>query len=251
MPFAIGGGLLLGGLVGNVVTQQEQKKDARRNADQADYARGKGKEQQLDYLKSMNAPSLAERNRRRLEALDEESKMVPFSQDPTIQGERAALLGQGAQALSSIQNKQHAYGLKGGFSNVGSQQDVQDRMSVALAQLAQKSRLEKESKRDTAAQLEQQIQDANNEFQNARLRAMQAIEAGDTQLALQNLQQAAAARQAILQGQQQMYSQIMSMGGSMAGRAMGGSGASAGVPSGAPVTANSAGSGYTSYGNIA
>jgi hypothetical protein len=186
------GGLLgaagLGGSIGGMISGDAQRK---KDQEQADFIRNLGRERALNALSAQSAPGVSGAMQKRLAALEEESKPVPFSQDPTIQGERAQLLGGGARALSSIQNKQRAFGLQGGFSNIGSQQDVQDRLGGALSELAQKSRLEKESKADRVAQFYQQIDEAQNAFENARQAARAAI--------------------------QQMYGQLVGVGGTIAG----------------------------------
>lgn len=205
--------------------------DLRQSAQQSEWERQKGKELQLAALAKMNVPTTNPINARRIAALDEESQPVAFSQDPTIQGERAQLLGGGAKALSSIQNQQHAYGLKGGFANVGSPQDVQDRMSVALSQLGEKAQANREAKRNQAADLAQGQQDTQAEWGNARQRAIAAIEAGDVGLALQNLQQASALQQQSTRGIQDFWGNIISSA----------SKAGSGGASGAPAAAKAAG----------
>lgn len=218
----IAGGLLggpLGALGGGLIQNQfQQSAEQRRAAEQAEFERKYGRERQLSALQGMQAPSTSALMQRRIQALDESSREVPLSQDPYFQADRARLLGSGARELSAIQNVQRATGARGGFSNIGSPQDVQDRLSIAMAQLGQQARVGRDERLAEAARLQQGLQDAETEFVNARQRAIAAIESGDTGLALQNLQQAAQMRQQILQGQQQLYGNLLAVGGQAAGR---------------------------------
>lgn len=195
-------------------TSAAQRREAQRTEDQSQYLRGEGKKQSQYYIGTMEKPQPTALTTRRIQALGESSRDVPLAEDPYFQGQRQALLGQGAKELSAVGARQKAYGVKGGFSNIGSQQDIQDRLGVALAELqgrAQQGRLDRLGQ---AADLDQRMQDMQVEFANAQRQALAALEAGDVQAGLQALQQASALRQGILQQQQAFIGGLVQTAGS-------------------------------------
>lgn len=195
-------------------TSAAQRREAQRAEDQSGYLRGEAKKAGQYYISTQEQPGGTELYGRRIRALEEASRDRPLSEDPYFQGQRQALLGQGAKELASVGARQKAYGVRGGFSNIGSQQDIQDRVGAALAQLqgqAQQSRLERLGQ---AADLDQRMHDAQIEFNNAQRQALAALEAGDMQAGLQALQQASAIRQNILQQQQQFMGGLVQTGAS-------------------------------------
>jgi hypothetical protein len=137
------------------------------------------KQNQLNLLGQKRAPVMAPEMEARIKALEEESKPGPLVTNPEFQGNRAQLVTGGRAALSSVQNRQAATGTTGGFSNVGSMQNVYDRLGAQLGQLGQQATIRKEQKRDTAAQARQAFADAQTQHQNAILDAKMAIESGD------------------------------------------------------------------------
>lgn len=217
MPLAIGAGLGLAGLGGSIFGQVSQEKQQRKALEQQEFLRNRAREKQLEQIQYLANPSSGAIAQRRLKALEEESMPVPLSQDPSFQAQRARLLSGGARELAGVANLQRAAGVsRGGFRNVGSLQDVQDRLGVALAGLAEKAKLARESKLEQAANLET----AHIEFENARRRAAAAIEAGDTQSAIAALQQATALQQAGAQQRQQLFGNLLGMGGVLAGQGL-------------------------------
>lgn len=138
------------------------------------------KQRQLALLSQKKAPVMAPEMEARIKALEEESKPGPLVANPEFQGNRAQLVMGGRAALASVQNRQAASNTRGGFSNVGSMQNVYDRLGAQLGQLGQQATVRKEQKRDTAAQARQAFADAQTQHQNALIDAQMAIEAGDS-----------------------------------------------------------------------
>ena len=95
--------------------------------------------------------------------------------------------------------------VSGGFKNVGSMQDVYDRLGAQLAQLGQQSTQRKAQSRDAAAEVRQGIADAQISYDNEILRAKMAIEAGDAAAAQDAMNKAYAARETIKQRTQQLF----------------------------------------------
>lgn len=202
---AIGGLASAGAGVGSAIAGnsaqkalQKQQEDERRRSRQA----------QLDALGQMQAPQQSESTKRRIKALEEESKNTSLVEDPYFQADRATVVRGGQEALSSVGNAQRASGATGGFSNQGSMSDVYDRVGGQLADLGQKSRELKSKKADTAAQMEQSFLDAQTEHQNAVARARAAIEAGDGAAAQAAIAQAMEARQRQQQSEMQLFGSI-------------------------------------------
>lgn len=195
--------------------------------------REKNKKTQYDLLDQIKAPTVSDGTKLRLKALEEESKMTPLVEDPLYQAQRAEAVQGGQQALSSVQNTQKAQGTAGGFSNQGSIQDVYDRLSARLSQIGEASRKTKEQKRDTAAEVEQSIADAQTEYENSVTRAKMAIEQGDAQAAAAEIERAMQMREAAEQKKQQMISSLLGAGlsifgpGAIGGAAKGASAAGA------------------------
>lgn len=188
---------------------------------------------QLNTLGSMQAPQLSPLASKRIAALEAESAPKALAEDPLYAGQRAAVLGAGQQLQSGVENEQLGRNVRGGFANIGSTADIQDRLGVQLAQLGSQAKATQEKKRDMAAQAQQAAQDAQVEFQNAQARARMAIEAGDSDLALSFITQAMQAKQAAAEAERQMYAGIIGTAGTIAGGMMGGpAGAAAGSQAG-------------------
>jgi hypothetical protein len=186
--------------------------------------RAASKKVQYDLLGRMRGPKLDAQNEARIKALEDESKLG-LEEDPNFQGQlRQARVG-GAQSLASIQNTQAATGAGGGFQNVGSMNDVYDRLGVQLADLAGQQQQFKEQKRDRAADARQQFADAQIEYQNAVIAAQQAIEAGDAAAAQAALQQAYQARAA---AQNKLWQNVVGVGSLAVGAATANPGAAKG-----------------------
>ena len=137
------------------------------------------KQNQLALLGQRRAPTMAPEMESRLKALEQESQPGALVADPEFQGLRSKLVGGGRQALASVQNKQAAAGVQGGFANTGSMQNVYDRMGAQLAQLGQQQIERKNQKADHVAQARQAFSDAQTEYQNGIIQAKMAIESGD------------------------------------------------------------------------
>jgi hypothetical protein len=169
------------------------------------------RQKQLELLDELKGPSVTPQQEARIKALEDESKLNLLN-DPAFQGAQQRATRGGAQALSAIQNKQAATGATGGFENIGSMQDVYDRLGLQLADIGQQQTMYKEAKRDTAADLRQGIADAQISFENAKTNAKMAIEAGDAAAAQQALNQAYAAREAIQNRTQQLFLGVAGLG---------------------------------------
>lgn len=176
---------------------------------------------QYNLLNGMQAPTVSPEMERRIRALEAESAPGPLVEDPLFQGDRAALVQGGQQALSGVQNVQKGYHTSGGFSNQGSISDVYDRLGAQLAQLGQQSRAVKEQKRDVAAQARQQIADGQTAYNNAIVQAKMAIESGDAAAANAAIQSAYQAKENIAQAQRQMTGSLISAAVSGAAASMG------------------------------
>lgn len=219
--------------------KEEQERADQAQADVANQ-RQQLKQKQYEYMGQMQGPSMTPAMERRLRALEEQSQPGELSQDPYFQASRANLVQGGQQALSGIQNQQAAYGTQGGFKNQGSVSDVYDRLGAQMAQLGQKSVGLKDEKAQQVAKARQDIEDAKTSYANAQIQAKIAIEAGDTQSAIAAIQQAYAAKEAIIARQWDMVGKGLSAAGGIAGGMIGGPvGAAAGSQPGNMVSANS------------
>lgn len=197
-PAGIGIGATVGALGGGLAGWFGSGDDDEAAYEQQQSAqRAQSKAAQYNYLNQMQAPVVSDATRRRIAALNDESKASSLVEDPFFQGQRATAVQGGQQALSSVGNAHAAYDTTGGFSNQGSQQDVYDRLSSQLSQLGQKSIELKDQKSQQAATMEQGIADAQTAFQNAQLRARMAIESGDSAAASAALKDAFSAKQAM------------------------------------------------------
>lgn len=164
-------------------------------------ARAEAKQRQLGFIDSWKAPQMTSQMSARLKALEDESRAGPLVQDPYFQANRDQLVRGGQAALSRVEQNQKAANVRGGFANTGSIQDVYDRLGSGLAQLGQQSTQLKAEKADRAAQARQQFQDSLVAFENAKIQAQAAIEAGDAAAAQQALSQAYAAKEQIRQAE--------------------------------------------------
>lgn len=171
---------VIGGLFEDDNPEEKMMEEQRRLREQA-------KAKQYEYLGQMKGPQVAEATRRRIAALEEDAKDRPLVEDKYFQGQRAAAVQSGQQALSGIQNKQKAAGVSGGFSNVGSTQDAYDRLSGQLANIGSQAQERRAGARDMAAEAQQGIEDQNLEFFNNQLKAKMGIESGDYQSAMDGL----------------------------------------------------------------
>ena len=178
--------------------------------------RRKSKEAQMDYLNTMDAPKVAPETLARIKALEAESAPTSLVQDPYFQGNRAAIVQGGQQALSGVQNRQNAFHTAGGFANQGSVNDVYDRLGTQLSQLGQQSTQLKEHKRDMAAQARQSIVDNQVAYDNSIKQAKAAIEAGDSAAATQAIQMAFQQKEAIANSNKAMVASLFDAGAAVA-----------------------------------
>lgn len=218
-------GYITGGLteLPSLLSGSEQmREDAERERQEQAGLRWESKQKQLGLLENMRAPEASSLTRARLAALQEESKPGALVEDPLFQGDRTRLLQGGTSELAGVGNIRRGYGMgSGGFRNVGSEQDIADRVGAQLAALGQQSRQVKEQKRDIASELQQSIDDAKINYANSITQAKMAIEAGDSQAASMAIQQAYAARQAASAADRQMAAALISGGSTIAGAALG------------------------------
>lgn len=221
---ALGGpfGALVPGAVGTFSGADEMRRQQEEYQRQAEAERRRRRDTQLGILSQMQAPQLSPQASKRIAALEAESAPRALAEDPLYTGQRAQLLGAGQQLQSGIESEQLGRGVRGGFRNIGSVQDVQDRLGVQLAGLASQAQATRERKRDLAAQASQAYQDAQTQFQNAQANARMAIEAGDSDLALSMINQAMQARQAAANAERQMYGALIGGATTLAGGALAG-----------------------------
>lgn len=188
------------------------KENAQNLLDEQSGLRAQSKATQYGLLDKMQAPQMTPQQEARIKALEAEGNQPILSQDPYFQGSRAQLVSGGQNALASIQNKDKAYGVQGGFSNIGSKNDVYDRLGMQLAQLGQQSTQHAAQSRDLAAQARQDYQNSVDQYNNSILASKQAIEAGDSQSAMAALNQAYAARENAQKRLQQMAFGVAGLG---------------------------------------
>lgn len=203
-----------------------QPKDRERmGLQQAQDIRGQqlqSKQTQLGLLNQMRRPEMSQANLRRIQALEEQAQDRPLSQDPYFQGQRTTLVTGGREALADVQNQQRAYGVGGGFRNIGSVSDIQDRLGAQLAQLGGQAIQRRDMARDAAAEARQNALDAQVAYDNAVVQAKIAIEAGDAAGAQQAINMAYAARQAASQAQSQALGQVWGTAATVGGSLIGG-----------------------------
>ena len=184
-------------------------------------ARAGAKQQQLAMLAELKGPTTTPQQEARIKALETESTR-PMLEDPNYGFQVGQATRGGAQALSSIQNRQRASGATGGFQNVGSMSDVYDRVGGQLSAIAVQNQQLKEQKRDQAAMIRQNIADGEIAFQNSIKQAQMAIEAGDAAATQSAMQAAYNAKQQIDNATKQMiFSTVGTIGGAMVGGPMG------------------------------
>jgi hypothetical protein len=199
---------------------------------------------QMSALGQMQAPQMSPAMARRLAALEEEGKPRALAEDPLYAGQRAQLLHAGQQLQSGIENEQLGRGVRGGYQNIGSIQDVQDRLGVSLAKLSSEAQATRDRKNDMVAAAQQEMQDAQTAFENSRLQAIAAAQAGDSDLALAFMQNAFSAKNAIAEAERKMDAAIIGMGGTVIGGMMGGpAGAAAGSQAGNAIVGADSGAG--------
>lgn len=216
------GTVFSGGLTGVWNAEDAKAQAMREYQDALAEERRRRRETQLGILNEMQAPQLSPQAAKRIAALEAESAPRALAEDPLYTGQRAQLLGAGQQLQSGIESEQLGRGVRGGFANIGSTQDVQDRLGVQLAGLASQAQATRERKRDLAAQASQALQDAQTDFANAQRQARMAIEAGDSDMALSMINQAMQAKTAAAEAERAMYASIIGgttrvIGGAMAG----------------------------------
>lgn len=183
-------------------------------------------------LDAQQGPEFTPQMIARLRALDQESQASSLAEDPLFQGDRSTLVQGGQQALSGVANRRLGFGATGGFSNLGSSNDVFDRLGAQLSQLGQDSRKVKESKRDVVAQSFQAQSDAENAFENAQKKAEAAIISGNLEQAYRFMQEATQAEVAMREAQAQFQA---SMTGNLVKGALTGAAYAFGGPAGSAV----------------
>lgn len=246
----------------NLVTGDDDKRradDAAKYAQQLEDQRKQGLDTErarrrttaLAGVGNLRAPTQTDATKRRISALEEESKPGALVADPEFQAQRATLVQGGQQALSGVQNTQRTTGATGGFSNQGSIADVYDRLGGQLSQLGQQSNQLKQSKAKEAADMQQSYADAVTDFQNNQEKMRSAIESGDSDLAMEYMNRAYDAQQKISQNYRQAEQQAISGGysrlGKLAGGAIQGGAMLMGGMPGAPAAPSSGGdAGYFS-----
>lgn len=222
-----------------------QPKDRERlGLEQAQDIRGsqlQSKQTQLNLLNQMRRPETSPAMQRRIQALEEQAVDRPLSQDPYFQGQRATLVSGGREALADVQNQQRAYGVGGGFRNIGSVSDIQDRLGAQLAQLGGQAIQRRDLARDAAAEARQAAIDAQIAYDNAVTQARISIEAGDAAGAQQAINMAYQARQAASQAQSQAIGQVYGtaatvLGGPLGGKLFDQSSVAAAVPAEQPAS---------------
>ncbi len=221
----------LGFLVGNqaVDSPNAQRRKADELSDQQSYQRQRALDAQSAALRNMKAPELTPQALARIGALEQESQYRPLAEDPYFQGQRSELVNSGRAAMSDVQNRQKSAGVTGGFANVGSQQNIVDRLGVALANLGAQATSVREQKADKAAQMRQSIADSQRQFQNQIEQANAALIAGDANSASQAIQNAYNLQNQIDQQQRAFIGSLVGTAGSIGGAVVGGpAGASAG-----------------------
>jgi len=178
--------------------------------------RAQTKLRQEGLVRTMQAPVISAAYQNRIKALEDQSKPTTLAEDPYFQGQRAMAVQGGQQALSGVQNQNRGQNVTGGFTNIGSTNDVYDRLSAQLSGLAQNSAQLKDQKAQQAADMQQARQDAQTNFENARQQALLAIEAGDSAAATQAIQAAYEAKAKIAEADQQMLTGALESAGQFA-----------------------------------
>jgi hypothetical protein len=271
---------------GSAVSAEKRQREYEK---QAEEARKRKKDLQLQGIDQLQAPGQSEATKRRIAAMEAESGAPtdtsfydtelgnlaqrkanvyqgPASQDPLYAAKQLQLARQGAQGVAGVMNRQAQAGLTGGFQNVGSAQDIQDRLAGATASLAQDQEQFREGQRtqlenqrlamaqgkqqftlsererrrqlaDQSALMQQSIADSTREFENLKVKARQAAEIGDVESALELSRQALAAKDKAEQAQLKFYGNVAAgltqAGGAALGAAIGGpQGAQAGSAAG-------------------
>lgn len=220
------GGAIVGGVPGALIgkfgfddpADQQDAQDELQTA--LGRARATSKQQQTDQWNSMQAPSFAPQMEARLKALESQSQDRPLIEDPYFQGQRAQLVNGGRAALSNVENRQSATHTQGGFSNVGSMNDIYDRLGGQLAQLGGQAQQLRDQKASTAAQARQGMLEAQTQFENSRKQAFAALAAGDGAAAQAALQNAFQAKQQIMQNQQAFFMSLANMGAKVGANAI-------------------------------
>lgn len=197
------GGALVGGPIGLAVGQfgidqpnQQRSEQQRLEQQQADQ-RMRALNEQLGAINQLQAPQVAPATQARLQALLADSAPKPLEQDTYFQGDRANLVSEGRRQVAGVQNRQGAYDVRGGFGNVGSMQNVYDRLGSQLASLGQRATEARDQRSQAAADLQQRIVDSQRDFENYRTQARAALIAGDANAAQAALQNAYNAKRAI------------------------------------------------------
>jgi len=174
-PIGTIGGGMLGGAIGGLFDSD----DSQAYLEEMRRRRAQQKQQQYDLLARKQAPQMSPQMEARLKALEQESIRGPLVTDPEFQGARARAVMGGRQALAGVQNRQGATGAMGGFQNIGSMQNVYDRLGGELAQLGEQQTAVKNQKAMQVAQARQSFTDATTAYNNAMIDAQMAIESGD------------------------------------------------------------------------
>jgi hypothetical protein len=224
---------------------KDQEELGIKNASDIRSAQERSKQAQLSLLDQMRSPQMSQQMETRLRALDADAQDKPLSQDPYFQGQRAQLVSGGRQALAGVQNNERAQGVSGGFRNIGSVSDIQDRLGTQLAGLGQQAAERRSKASDLAATSRQDFLNSQIAYENSIRQAKIAIEQNDAAGAQQAINMAYQARNAAIESQKKALGQIYGTAATVAGAVAGGP---AGAMAGSQVGNSLAGSGSTSAG---
>lgn len=210
-----GAGALIGGLPGLL---EDDPADAQQKLEQQ---RIDDLQSHFDQINAMKGPSLSPQMEARIKSLEAQSVDRPLIEDPYYQGQRAQLVQGGRAALSGVENRQRATGTTGGFSNIGSMNDVYDRLGGQLAQLGGQAQERRDQQAQTAAQLRQNLIDAQTNFENSRHQMLIAARQGSTQQMMAAFQNAQAAQQQANQAQQAFAGSLIGVAGQLGAAQLG------------------------------
>lgn len=224
---------------------KDQEELGIKNAADVRSVQERSKKNQLSILDQMRAPQMSQQMETRLRALEADAQDKPLSQDPYFQGQRATLVSGGRQALAGVENNQRAQGVSGGFRNIGSVSDIQDRLGTQLAGLGEHAAERRSRAADVAAQSRQDFLNSQVAYENAVRQAKISIEQNDAAGAQQAINMAYQARNAAIESQKRALGQIYGTAATVIGGMAGGP---AGAMAGSQVGNNLAGAGSTSAG---
>lgn len=234
--------------------------------------REKAKQVRLKAINDYRAPEMSEQLTTRLKEIQDQATAPidtsyydnqihegPIATDARYQGQRAQVVQSAQTQGSAIQNRARAANVSGGYRNVGTMQDVYDRLGTQMAGIGQQEfkdnqvlkgqkqqytaseKVRREDLKDRSTQAYQSFLDAQNDFLTTQAKARAAVEAGDYEAANQALGQALQMKNQAEQAKRQFVSGLISgglqtfgsVGGSVLGGAFGGpAGAQAGGQAG-------------------